>query len=462
MNRYTLALLMIVAPSVGAWAEGPPTLHLTLEEATDAAWRRSHRLRAKTFEVEAYQAREDAVGSMFWPRLSLEGTWRYVSEVPSLQLVPGRPPMQFGDHHNHSIGPQMTWTLLDSGGSYFVWKATQALSRAKAAEAEALRRELRLRTRLAYVQTQLALARSGLLTDQLALARAQYRDIGHQVRAGQAGRIDLLSSHQEVLATERQLRQARTELAGALRDLLDLTGTGADLDPSLPLETGTAPTPGASPTVLLALDPLDRSLAALDPAAHAGLDPQHPRAQAFLELAEAGRRSADGLGSAHWPKVQLLARTSWDYPNGPVLETVHQNTAAVNLSWSLYEFGRVVNQTAEQQRTADLNEEQARQAAAELQLAWRKSRDQLAQARDLLDLDRLAVSDTEELARLVYQAYRTGRSGYLDVQSANTRALAAKVQAVHTKVQLLVHLATLESLAETGGRAENRESKIEK
>lgn len=456
MNRHALVLLMLIGGPVGAWAAGTPTLSLSLEEATDAAWRRSHRLQAKVFEVEAYRAREDAVGSVLWPRLSLEGTWRYVTEVPSLQLLPGRPAVQFGDHRNYSFGPQLTWNLLDSGGTYFTWKATQALSRAKAEEADALRRELRLRACLAYFQTQLALARSGLLTDQLELARAQYRDIGRQVRAGQAGRIDLLSSHQEVIATERQLLQARTDLAGALRDLLDLTGSGADLDPSLPGEAGTPPAAGASPTVLLALDPLDRSLAALEPTARAALDPRHPRAQAFLDLAEAGRRSADGLGSAHWPKVQVLAKTSWDYPNGPVLETVHQNTAAVNLSWSLYEFGRVVNQTKEQERTADFNEEQARQAGADLQLAWRKAQDQLAQARGLLDLDRQAVAETTELARLVYQAYRAGRSNYLEVQSANTRALAAKVQALHTKVQLLVQLATLESLAETGESAERR------
>jgi outer membrane protein TolC len=453
MKRAFLVCATLCFTTAGAWAAEPPVLTLSLDQAVAQAFAHSSRLQAKAFELEAYRSRESTGASVLWPRLSLEASYRYVSEVPAKQIAPNLPALEFGDHNNYSVGPQLAWNFMDSGGAYFNWLAGQAAARAKEDDYLALQREIRLRTRLAYFQTQLALAQVSLVSDQLRVVQTQYRDISNQTRAGQASRIDQLSSHQDVLNNQRQLRQSQTDLSSALRDLLNLTGAGQDVDPVRPAEAGTTPAADAVPTVLLAFDPLEQSLGRLDAAGGGGPDANHPQVKLFLELAEAGRRSADSLGTGHWPKVQAAVKTSWDYPNAVVLETVHQNTLAIAASWSLFEFGRITNQVAEQQHNADMSAQQAEQARQDLQLAWRKAQDLAAQMRDLQSLDRQAVSETDELARLVYQSYRTGRSSYLEVQTANYRALGAKIQAVRTNVLLLMQLATLESLAAPNAQA---------
>lgn len=446
MKSIPFILLAGLLAVSGARAEEPALLNLSLEHAVVQAYKTSNRLQAKLYELEAYHSREAVNGSLLWPRLTLEASWKYMTNVPEIAVMPRMPAVKLGDNNNYSVGPMLTWSIMESGGTYFAWRAAQAVVRAKENEVEALRREIRLRTQMAYFQTQMALAQNRLIADQLRLSQVQYRDIRNQTQAGQASRIDLLSAHQDVINNQRQLRLAQTDLASALRDLLNWTGGGEGIDPTRPADAGTTPAGEAAPTVRLALDPLPQSLARLEAAAHGRPDPEYPQAQMFLELAEANRRSADSLGTGHWPKVQLSAKTSLDYPNGPVLETVNQNLFGVNVSWSLYEFGRVAEQTAEQRHNAEMNAKQADQTRTDVLLAWNKARDQVAQFREVQEFDRQAVGETDELARLVYQAYRTGRSTYLEVQNANYRALGAKIQSVRTNVQLLMQLATLESL----------------
>ncbi len=434
-----------------AWAQ-VPELYLTLDQAEQQTLETSPQLQGKVLELEAAKARADSYYGLLWPRLSLEAAWRYVTEVPSIQLPgPSAPEIALGDHVSYSVGPMISWNIWDSGGSYYAWQAVQAGLRAQEQELEGLRRELRLRVRLAYFQTQLAASQVGLLADALQLALAQYRDIRAQLRAGASSRIDALSSHQDVLNDLRQLRRARNDLGAAAHDLLGLTGSGLDLDLSLPVGAdlvGRLPEQAEPPTVAIRMDPLPESLRRLEGAASAELDPDYPRVRQFLELAASARQAAAGLSAGHWPQIQIYGKTSLDYPNGPVLETIHQNTAGVNASWSLWEGGRVVNQVSVQERTALASEQYGAQAQRDLIQTWQKTRDRLGQLRAEQDLNGQAVAETDELAGLVYAAYRAGRANYLEVQSANYRALSAKVQQALTQAQMLIQLATLDSLSE--------------
>jgi outer membrane protein TolC len=56
-----------------------------------------------------------------------------------------------------------------------------------------------LAVRLAYFQAKVNSDQVRLLADSLKIAQDQYIDIGHQAKFGTASRMDLLSSHQEVL-----------------------------------------------------------------------------------------------------------------------------------------------------------------------------------------------------------------------------------------------------------------------
>jgi outer membrane protein TolC len=233
--------------------------------------------------------------------------------------------------------------------------------------------------------------------------------------------------------------------------MFNLTGSGTGLDLSIPMAADMAqslPAELEAPTLYLTLDPLERSLQRFAPAEKANLNLRLPQLKMLADLADITRAYASELATGHWPKFQASAKTSLDYPNGPVLETVHQNTFAVNGSLSLFEFGRIKNQVTEQDKLALSGDWQLQSNLLSVQVSWQKARDQMAELRSEEVLDLQAVKETGELAHLVYEAYRAGRSNYLEVQSANYRALGAKIQAARTHVQMLIQLALLDSLSE--------------
>ena len=95
----------------------------------------------------------------------------------------------------------------------------------------------------------------------------------------------------------------------------------------------------------------------------------------------------------------------------------------------------------------------AASAASELLETRAQLSRNLGEARDraaLLEKQRVsaaaAARDATEAAGLVYDAYLAGEVIFLEVQRANLRALAARVEAARTDSQLLVQLARLENL----------------
>lgn len=88
---------------------------------------------------------------------------------------------------------------------------------------------------------------------------------------------------------------------------------------------------------------------------------------------------------------------------------------------------------------------------AQLEKDMRRDRDKAAdQLSGLIaqqEINRQYVMQAEELARLVYSSYIAGRSTFLEVQTANTRALEAKIQSLRTDIQVLMQLAVLENLS---------------
>jgi len=429
-----------------------PQINLTLEQAEIDALAYSPQIKSTQQEWEAAQAKAFSQFSLFWPRISLEGSFTYLTEVPTISLpIPG--PAQeipMGDNSNYSIGALAVWNIWDSLAVFSTWQAMQKAAAAKAAEVKAIQQEVRFKTRLAYFQTQLALKKLVLVSDALKLAEAQYRDICVQAQAGTSTRIDTLSSHLEVLARQQQFREARMELAISLRDLLSLLGKEKEWDLSMPWgsqQVNALPTQAAPPTVLLSLDPLELSQKRLAAAASKVLDLNHPRVKTIAALAESARLAAAGIAAGHWPKVMVTARSSWDYPNGPILEAVHQNMVGVKASWLLFAGNRVVNQVREQEKQALARVRMLEQVQAELNLSWQKAHDRLRNLEEAQKINQKTVTETQELARLIYKAYQTGRVNYLEVQAANLRALEASTQSALTQVQILIQLAMLDSIS---------------
>jgi outer membrane protein TolC len=433
-----------------------PSLELGLKQVEEAALSNARSLKAAENELAAADYKSWSVATLMLPRLSADGTWRYQTEVPSLVMPLPKPlpapTLQFGDNTNYSVGPTLSWNIWDSGVSYNLWQSAKAMERAKAEDLRAQKNEMKLKARLEYFQTQLAGEQVLLMSEDLKLAQSRDKDMRVQLAAGSSSRIDALAARNEVLLARGRLRQARLDLAGCVRDLQALTSLAPGADPALPEDARVAeagePADSGEATLLVRLDSLEQSLLSLQGAQSAILDKDHPRLAQLKELVEAAQRQAESAGSANWLKVQGSLRASLDYPNGPVLENVNQKSAYVSATMPLFAFGQAWAQTGEQEKNAQAGREREAQLCSDMKRDWLKARDSLASLKDLKEIYALSVKETQELYRLVYDAYKNGSSSYLEVQDASVHALQAKVQAARIDVQILIQLAILDSMGE--------------
>jgi outer membrane protein TolC len=307
-----------------------------------------------------------------------------------------------------------------------------------------------LATRFSYFQLALAGEQMVLYADALRLSQTQYNDIHLQAAAGNKSRKDELSAHQDVLSRQKQLSQARADMASALRDLSGLTGVIYSSACCVPIDmrvAGTLPANTAVPTLSVATEPLDTLLARFLPSRSSVVWEDHPDLQSFTRLAESARLAAKSARENLLPRVQVSAKTSFDYPNGPVLETINQNTAGVTLNWPLFEGGASesrANDDAEQEKAALSRRDQK---ASDFRRDWDKAQDQLVTLAEQERLNELAAAEADELARITFRSYQSGGVTYIEVQNANYRALEAKIQLARTKVQMLMNLAVLTSLS---------------
>lgn len=424
----------------------PARVSMRLAEVERDAAAHSPRLGSARAEAAASRRRAEARESVLWPRLSLEGSWRYATEVPALNL--GGRSQAFGDNESYSIGPALSWTVFDRGASRKGWRSGLAAAEAAAEEERAAGERVLLESRLDYFRAQLAAEQVRLLADSVRLAQAQLKDIETRRKAGYASRMDALAARQQLLERLRRFRQARSDLASALRELYAAVGkTGGD-ELSVPLDAASAAKPPEGvepPTAVVELEPPAETLAGFRRPRGA---PGHPSLKAAERQAEAARLASEAAAAGLWPRLTLSGKTSLDYPNGPVLERIHQNTAAVGLSMPLFDYGKTRGEAEELRQRSQAAERLRDAAAEELDRDRRKAQDQLLGLEERLRLNREAVLEAAELSKLTYDSYKAGDRTFLEVQSANLRELEATVEAARTETELLIQLAVLDHLTE--------------
>lgn len=444
------AFILAQGPALLDSASAAERFSLGLTDAVEAASAGSSRVKAARQDWEAAKFKAHGQGGLLLPRLSLDGSYRYVSEVPAIEVSSSRPPITLGDNSNYSVGPSVSWVLWDFGALYNVWKAAEALAEVKEAEYRLAIRQAVLATSLLYFRIQLASEQVKLLAQALLVAQEQHKDIARGLRAGSASRLDKLLAHQEVLARSRQLAQARTVLGGALKDMEALTGIGAGNDTSFPMDADTARLTIADvpvATLTIVVDSLDELLPRLGPAAQGEFDPDFPGIAVHVQAAEAATRARRGVLAARLPRITVSGKSSLDYPNGPILEEFHQNMLAVSASVPIFEGGRLTRQGREQAAREEAAREKGTQAEIDARRDWRKAMDSLAGLEIQLKIGREAAKETAEAARLTYDAYKNGQVRLTEVHEANLRQLSAQVEVARIKAEMLSQLAVLKSLA---------------
>lgn len=438
--KFILPLLMFAGAARAA------ELAVTLKTVEAGALAASNEYQSAVLAAEAAGSAAAAASSPLKPRLALEGTLRYNTEVTGMKLGLVRRPL--GDNWNYSLGPSAYYTVFDGGALRGAYEAAARTAAARKAEAEQARRQTLFKVRAAYFRMQLALEKVYLIGENLQLALSQLKDIELGVKAGARSRLDGIRAGQEATARRRDLLRARSELSLALRELVFASGLELNGDISLPLDARMAGRDyGAEAGVFVKADSYGDTCGRLAPAADRRTDPDLPSAAALQNAAAAWRLSASAYKAERRPRLNLWARSSVDYPDGPNLYSFMQNSAALSLSLPLFESGR----SGEKQREGEKNASAALERRSEVLRAARKDFEAARDAyRALLSEQALnsgAIQEAEEAARLSYEAYQTGSGTWLDVESANLKVLQARTTAASANAEILHKLALMDSLS---------------
>ncbi len=451
-NKIILLTTIFIAISTCICSADVPMLSLELGDCETNAKNSSPQLKSLVYEQSAAEMRAQELKTQYYPTLSFDGSYKYLSEIQEVVVpIRGFGSLQLGEHDNYSVGPTLAWTALDFGARSGSYRSAFAAAEAKKLQAQAAESRLLLDARSAYFRVALAGEQVTLYADSLKLANAQYNDIKINVHAGTRSLLDELSAHQEVLTRMKQLRQARADMASALRDLAAITGQDYACDVSAPLDAraaGTLPDSVSGPTSIVKLESIDSLLDKFEPYAKTRLNDNHPGIKTYSKSEESAIFAKRGIEADKWPKVQLSARSSLEYPNGNQAVDYNQNALGVTLNWTLFESGLTNKRAAEQESESRSAGELEKQARTDYSRDWNKTTDQLLNLEEQRKINDISVSESAQLADITYKSYNAGSATYLEVEDANFKSLEAKIDSATTKVQILLNLATLASLSE--------------
>lgn len=406
-----------------AWQVSAHAALFTLADAENRARESSPRLLAARSDATAAHEQARSLEASLYPRLSVDGSYRYVSQVPTLQV--GQAPAQrMGDNNNYSLGPTISYTLWDSGASRHGYRSAHNLDLAKDQERLAMERQTLLSARLAYVQAQLSAKELELTEKSLKSALAQSKDIESRYRSGAAARLDALNARMEVSNYELRASQARADYASALAELVAFVG-------ELPADTVLEPLAATTPS----------------PASSLKEAPQeHPQIIAQRRFSEGLAESVGAQRAGYWPALQFQARTSLDYPNGSRPERIRQNTVTLNLSWPIFEFGRTSAAVAQKHAEAESARLRADQATRDLARDWAKARTRYENVCEQVKTTDRMLKEAQDLARVNLETYKAGRISFFEVESANLRLLDTEIRQARVQAQLVSQRQTLKFL----------------
>lgn len=444
MTLAIFALSRYAAADEGAFSE-------TLKQAESAALQNSGVIKAAKDGALAAQKQADASGAALYPNLSLQGNYFYQTNVPVLQVGPPGlgTPFQMGDYNNYAVGPVLTYTLFDGGGAGRLSESAQSMARAKLEDSKNTVKQILLNTRQAYAHVQLSIKNLTVTADSLRLSEARETDVRNRLRAGASSRLDSVNARSDVINYQLKLRQAQTDLAAAIRDLLALTGrpqTG-NLSRPWPKEiSAKIPVGVEAPTDFVQFDRLEESLKSQNTSpAPSNFD--HPQLRSLSFAAESSKRAADAQMSVLWPKIQLSAHAEYMYPNGPILQSVQQNIFMVTMSMPLFEADYDRSLAQEHAREAEGYEYQREQRIIDLQRDRKKAGDMLDSLKSQERLTSENVLAAADAANLTYQSYKAGKEQYLDVETAHLKLLEAEVGAAQVQSDILNTLAQISFLS---------------
>jgi hypothetical protein len=150
-------------------------------------------IKIKGYEVDAAKEKREALPSNYIPKLTLDGSFKYLSEIPEINMAPGRV-LKFGDNKNYSIGPTLSMTIFDFNSKANLQTSLDKNLSSKENEAKSLKANILFKVRFHYLNLVFLLEKRDLITESLKVANKQLKDVLSKNRIGSGSKLDLLTA----------------------------------------------------------------------------------------------------------------------------------------------------------------------------------------------------------------------------------------------------------------------------
>ena len=423
-----------------------PAFELSLKSAEERAVKTSHKLKSAGADHDAAVNQASSQFAFLLPKLTFQGNYQYYAQIPQVQFTP-QMAVPFGLNNVFTVGPTLTYTLWDTGSSLNAYRGASKLTEARKEDLKSSHLQLLLSTRLSYLQVELAVEELSLISDSLALASAQYKDVKNRFVEGAAANLDLVVAKRSVLNYQMQFQQRQAELSVYFKDLLAMIG---DISPEGMSHPGPAQMEGVK--LILKLDSFqdllkaERDLKIMEP------DENQPQIRGRFFEVESLRYQASSQEGKLWPAVQLTGAVTYNQPNMPTAVGASplqywQESLGASVSMPLYLGDPTWRQTAAFRAQVVSAEERLNQLRIDLKTNFEKSNELLESLFERRKLAESDLSQSEEIAKLYYDSYKTGKVNLIDVQNANLQSLEAKVNAARIDAQILTQIMQLKAIS---------------
>lgn len=407
------------AAGVDAQTAQAPVLRLALADAIERGLRASHRLAELGAREEAARAVEDQRKAATRPQVALLAGYTRTNHVQEfgvpdptgglrqLIIYPDIP-----DNYRSRVDFQ--WPIYTAGRSTALLKAAAAEASAVAQDRDAARSDLRLEITRAYWSVITAKAAVDVVSQALSRIAAHLTDVKNQLNVG-------LIPPSDVLSVEAQ--QARQQMLSIeAENVLDSTSADFRRLVGLPIES-----PFELADLMQAPPAPSREVAALVDAARLSraerraLEIRINAASERVSAAAAGRKpmltSAGGYDLAR-PNPRIFPRDavwrpSWDL--------------GVNLSWPVFDGGRVRAEVAEASANRRASEERLKDFDTTVAVEVQQRVSDLVSAEASITAAEVGVKSAAEARRVLAERFSAGVATNTDVLDAHVALLQAEL-----------------------------------
>jgi len=416
-RNYVLCALLILPGPASAQDLPNAVVRLTLEEARARAVDASHRLAEARARETVAQGVIAARQAAELPMVSaLAGYTRTNHVTPFFVPGPtGLPRAIYPDvPDNYRTRLDLQWPIYTGGRSDALERAARAEAEAATADVDTARADLRLEVARAFWAVVTARAAVGVVEEALERADVNVGDARQRLNAGLVPPNEVASAEAQQARQRMLLVEARNQRDVSLADLARLVG----LDPSQPVE------PVAD---------LERPAGAeltIDALAREGLARRPERKALELRITAADLQKA-AAAAGRKPVIAVGAGVDYARPNPKIFPRAERWDdswdAGVNLTWSLWDGGRVAAEVAQAAGSASAVRARLREFDSVLAVEVRQRSLEISSGTAAVAAADEAVRAAAEARRVVGERYRAGVIAQGDVLDAELQLLQSQL-----------------------------------